>query len=91
MFRVIVRGNIERQIVLRADCLLFFLQPHGDALGIQRVRFRKHDAEKIRREPVNGIRRAQFLGHSLGGVAPRLRILILSKGFAHLFRFIEEQ
>jgi len=34
MFRIIMSGNVKRQIVFSANFLEFFLQPDGDALRI---------------------------------------------------------
>ena len=86
MIGVIVHGEVKGRAVARANALQFFIQTQSDALGIERIGFRKDETEQIVGEPVDGIAGAKFLGHGLGRIAES-GLRGIECGFRAWFRF----
>jgi len=92
MLRKVVDGDVEGFAVLGADFLQLFLQPDGNALGIECIGFGENQGKQIRREAVDRIGGPQFAGHGFRGVAPsRGVVLAIFRGRIRGFGFHQQE
>ena len=80
VFGVIVDAGLEGAAVFGAHGLQFFLQAHGDALGVERIGLGENQAKNFWGEAIDGIARAQLAGHGFGGIAERGGIVAVGGG-----------